>query len=240
MVTSQLSFRVHRLPMSFALYRRPISGFDEQGRTLLFYAVRGNRDDGGGEKVSSKDHQSCWGLILTVKFSLNMDYPGKAQASAAAVAKKLLGLAALFLVFQKVQRRLRCEFFLRLWLAVANVVPGAVCQVLLHNGMRCLDIWCRGDPRSQTKRASKDKTCFSYFFMPQTCPHWKTERTTSKQESSLGKNIFAYAFSDKTTSHVRRFFGVKFRIWAFTFSGPCPRDADVCSCFKPDREKHPK
>jgi len=53
------SFRVHRLPMSFALYRRPISGFDEQGRTLLFYAVRGNRDDGGGEKVSSKDHQSC-------------------------------------------------------------------------------------------------------------------------------------------------------------------------------------
>lgn len=76
--------------------------------------------------------------------------------------------------------------------------------------------------------------------MPQTCPHWKTEHTTSKQESSLGKNIFAYAFFDKTTSHVRRFFGVKFRIWAFTFSGPCPRDADVCSCFKPDREKHPK
>lgn len=51
--------------------------------------------------------------MFTVQFSL-MDYPGKAQASAAAVAKKLLGLAALFLVFQKVQRRLRCEFFLRL------------------------------------------------------------------------------------------------------------------------------
>lgn len=45
------SFHVHRLPMSFALYRRPISGFDEQGRNLLFYAVRGNRDDGGGKAV---------------------------------------------------------------------------------------------------------------------------------------------------------------------------------------------
>ena len=27
--------------------RRSISGTDEQGRTLLFYAVRGNRDDSG-------------------------------------------------------------------------------------------------------------------------------------------------------------------------------------------------
>lgn len=27
--------------------RRSIRGLDEQGRSLLFYAVRGNRDDGG-------------------------------------------------------------------------------------------------------------------------------------------------------------------------------------------------
>ena len=53
------------LDLLTTVLRRPISGFDEQGRTLLFYAVRGNRDDGG-----------------------------KAQASAAAVAKKLLGAAA--------------------------------------------------------------------------------------------------------------------------------------------------
>ncbi|CAK9063877.1 Uncharacterized protein SCF082_LOCUS33001, partial [Durusdinium trenchii] len=53
------------LELLTSVLRRSIRGLDEQGRSLLFYAVRGNRDDGG-----------------------------KAQASAAAVAKKLLGDAA--------------------------------------------------------------------------------------------------------------------------------------------------
>ncbi|CAE7523276.1 unnamed protein product, partial [Symbiodinium sp. CCMP2456] len=35
-----------------SVLRRSISGTDEQGRTLLFYAVRGNRDDSGAAQIS--------------------------------------------------------------------------------------------------------------------------------------------------------------------------------------------